>query len=1269
MKTRIAWLVVPFVALSLCHCECTPPSDQDSGPGADANGDGDTGPGHDARRDAGPGQDRHGTDILGTDAQGSDATGTDTQVNDAGGHDATEPDGSATVESCSGAPTTSAAAGDCEVVAGNTSTLIVGTVLTPGHVYQPGGVVYDSAGKITCIGCNCFAAASAARKIVCNDVVVSPGLINAHDHMGWMNDVPRSPVGPTGIRYEHRHDWRKGDPADHEPKITTAGGATTDDKIFGELRFVLGGATSINGSGNAPGLLRNLDQAGGLEGLTEGKVLYSTFPLGDSDGTLISDGCGYPSFDSASSVQAANAYTPHVSEGINDYAYNEYLCLSSTANGGHDLLGDNTAIIHGIGLSASAIDALAFKGAKLIWSPRSNIALYGETAAVTLYHRQGMPIALGTDWIPSGSMNMLRELACAAALNDNYYGHSFSDEELWRMVTIDAARATGMEASIGTLKVSALADIALFRVHTSDPFASVVRSDDDDMLLVMRGGKVLAGRDALVAALENNCDPVDVCGTQYRVCLQREVQKTFSALQTAVGQMYDLTSCGAPPDEPTCQPYRGSVESILGSSVYTEAPSSSDRDGDGIANGDDNCPDVFNPKRPFDHGLQGDADNDGVGDVCDRCPLDADTDQCTVFNPDDADRDGVLDTVDNCPGLANPPPVAGQPQTDTDGDGKGDACDSCPTVANPTGGCPTTIHQIQDTATVGHPAINASVSFDCAVTAVSIKGLWCQERAGGAYSGIYVYLNAEPLVVRGSGTAVRPLLGDDLHVDGVYVEYKSSSALTPGSLTEINSPTLTWVGAGAELAPAVVNAADVSTSGSLAEQYESVLIRVNNVTVTLQNADTGGDYDELEVTGNLRVDDAIYAELDNTYPVGTQFSALVGVLYYSFDNFKIEPRDAGDIMAGPATLARFSDSLLYARVGAALTATIPRSLYIEMTRAVDADTTINLTVTPGGIAQVPATVVISNGGSRAEVQVQGLTASATPAHIVATLFSDTANADVRVLADDAPAQVATLTPAAVTALVNSTTAFDVSLDLPAPAGGASIDLVAGTDVVGNLGAVQSPLVIPFNAMTGSFDFVAAGTPAVGSVSATLGHTESARVTVVDLSALTQDLSGWQLVQTDSAQTTTLPANTQVPIGGYVIIARNPATKAAFEAFWHVTLGSDVTFINAGGTGAPQINGAETYTIKRSGGVDVVDGPSIPLTAGKCYQRKLPVQTSNTDTSWTVITATPGSGPTPGSGQSLGSPPTGAYVSEYCDATGTGNFIYEFVEIYVDGPVQ
>jgi cytosine/adenosine deaminase-related metal-dependent hydrolase len=98
----------------------------------------------------------------------------------------------------------------------------------------------------------------------------------------------------------------------------------------------------------------------------------------------------------------------------------------------------------------------------VVWSPRSNISLYGNTAPVTELRYAGVTIALGTDWLPRGSMNMLRELAFADALNQRYFASTFSDAELFAMVTVNGAKAAGFETEIGSLEVGKHADITLF---------------------------------------------------------------------------------------------------------------------------------------------------------------------------------------------------------------------------------------------------------------------------------------------------------------------------------------------------------------------------------------------------------------------------------------------------------------------------------------------------------------------------------------------------------------------------------------------------------------------------------------------------------------------------------------------------------------------------------------------------------------------------------------------------------------------------------------
>ncbi len=109
----------------------------------------------------------------------------------------------------------------------------------------------------------------------------------------------------------------------------------------------------------------------------------------------------------------------------------------------------------------------------------------------------------------------------------------------------------------------------------------------------------------------------------------------------------------------------------------------SDRDGDGIYDKDDACPDNAGPKAT--NGCP-DTDGDSVLDKDDTCP---DVAGLVEFQGcPDTDGDGVADKDDACPDVAGLKAFGGCP--DTDGDGIQDKSDKCPEVKGPkeNAGCP-----------------------------------------------------------------------------------------------------------------------------------------------------------------------------------------------------------------------------------------------------------------------------------------------------------------------------------------------------------------------------------------------------------------------------------------------------------------------------------------------------------------------------------------------------------------------------------------------------
>ncbi|MBN8469978.1 lamin tail domain-containing protein [Corallococcus exiguus] len=1122
---------------------------------------------------------------------------------------------------------------------GTAGKLFVGIVLKDGETLTGGQVLVDAQGVITCAACDCSQAAGAAEATVvtCPTGVISPGLINPHDHITY----PGSPQAGTSVeRYEHRHDWRTGN--NKHTRLNNPSNTKADAIRWSELRQVMAGTTSIAGAGGQLGFLRNLDvsTAAQQEGLSEPYADSDTFPLGDSSGSTLVDGCSYPSFPSSATITGrTSAYLPHIAEGIAATAQNEFRCL---ATGAGNVLFPRSAVIHGVGLTAAEISQMVAHGTGLVWSPRSNISLYGDTAMVTTYKRMGASISLGTDWIRSGSMNILRELACADHLNTTRYAKTFTDEDLWRMVTANAADVVDVYERVGRIAPGKMADLAIFRVGTNaaSPFRAVIIAQPQDVVLTVRGGKPLFGDQALVDGLKGTdaCDALDVCGTQKAACVKSEIGKTLSEFQGSPDTkgLYPLFACGTPENEPTCEPSRSAVNTsfpvaaVNGSTVYTGVASAADADADGIEDASDNCPTIFNPVRPMDNQRQLDTDGDGVGDACDPCPLEAGTTACQAFRGEDDDHDGVATWKDNCPFVAN------ADQKDTDGDGKGDVCDGCPNdaatcsvadpsdfdydgittptdncplVANPDqkdsdgdgvgdacdacagtllagGVCATTVYDVKATPRFGNLSlVGAKFAVDdVVVTAVDAKvanGYWVQVAnypagKGAEDSGLFVYSPKADVAV-----------GDNIRVEGSLKEYFGLLELIDGKVTKHSA-------ANPLPAPVVVRTEDIRTNGPKAKALEGALVEVRNVFNTrLENTNREFIVDENKAgnpaSSGLMVDDQAFAY--PTQVLGTEYITLRGVLTFTFSDHKVLPRSAADMVIPlpplPALTAFASGG--FARVGG--TQAIPQPLTVTMANAYPVDVTVTVSSSDeAALSAAGGQVVIPAGQTSATVALDAKAAAASVT-LTATLGTSSQTTALRVLGATEAANATDLTPATQSVAPGGTARFTVTFDRPVPAG-TTLDVTVAPAGFGTITAQA----VTADALTATFDLTV-DEASTGSGTVTLG-TLSATVNVItDVPQLTSLTPSTATVNAGATQvfTVTLASAPAEPV--QVLLAlTSPATPFGALSATSVTVAAGettatVTFTAAAdgeGTGAVS---ASLNGITRSAELTVLPPPA------------------------------------------------------------------------------
>lgn len=401
--------------------------------------------------------------------------------------------------------------------------VLEGTVVTPDEVIE-NGFVSVVGNKLAAVGSS--AKARQQRKVIETESFILPGLIDIHDHITW-NLFPR---WKPNHQFPNRYQWQA-EPAylialDTPHRKLFEAGLGCEANFYGEVKALVNGATSVVGSlapkktddnwciaGNA----RNLDFSSGLYaagGLNHEKLRNEVFPLEIASEEAVKIRQDLKSGE-------LNALLVHLAEGRRDDASSarEFKMLERRG-----LLQSGVSIIHGLALEKEQFRAMAQNGVGLIWSPRSNIELYGSTTDVLSAKQAGVRIALAPDWSPSGSDGLLEELEYAATWNAGQNPAVFDDAELLRMTTIIPAQLAHLDDKIGSLKPTLYADLLLVRKNGDSPYHALTHSGPGDVRLVVVDGVPLYGDLDLMERLvsRGEIERIKVCGREKALHVQFE---------------------------------------------------------------------------------------------------------------------------------------------------------------------------------------------------------------------------------------------------------------------------------------------------------------------------------------------------------------------------------------------------------------------------------------------------------------------------------------------------------------------------------------------------------------------------------------------------------------------------------------------------------------------------------------------------------------------------------------------------------------------------
>jgi 5-methylthioadenosine/S-adenosylhomocysteine deaminase len=165
-----------------------------------------------------------------------------------------------------------------------------------------------------------------------------------------------------------------------------------------------------------------------------------------------------------------------------------------------DILGPHLSLAHVTGISDEEIDLLADTGTHVLSGPMTNAYINNRCPVVELLDR-GVNVAFCTDAsAPNRTYDLLEKLRIGLWLHRSYFRDSdvLTAGKALEMITIDAAKALGLDRDLGSLEEGKKADVVLVDTHKphlyplwQEPLRLVYQASGHDVDTVIVDGRLL----------------------------------------------------------------------------------------------------------------------------------------------------------------------------------------------------------------------------------------------------------------------------------------------------------------------------------------------------------------------------------------------------------------------------------------------------------------------------------------------------------------------------------------------------------------------------------------------------------------------------------------------------------------------------------------------------------------------------------------------------------------------------------------------------------